>query len=135
MYIYNNKIYKDNTKINKKYHLSTKDCEVGGKLLDNKNNTIVDKCMLYYEEVFNNIIIGSNIKEQILYIDNKVITNDYISKVGNYIVTYNYDEDGVVTKYKLYNSKGEEKDKSNEVSYLGNNIYLDFLYAIKMFFH
>lgn len=126
MYIYNNKIYKDNTKINKKYHLSTKDCEVGGKLLDNKNNTIVDKCMLYYEEVFNNIIIGSNIKEQILYIDNKVITNDYISKVGNYIVTYNYDEDGVVTKYKLYNSKGEEKDKSNEVSYLGNNIYLEY---------
>lgn len=82
--------------------------------------------MLYYEEVFNNVIIGSNIKEQILYIDNKVITNDYISKVGNYIVTYNYDEDGVVTKYKLYNSKGEEKDKSNEVSYLGNNIYLEY---------
>lgn len=125
MYIYNNKIYKDNTKINKKYHLSTKDCEVGGKLLDNKNNIIVDKCMLYYEEAFNNVIIGSNIKESILYQNNKVITNDHVSKVGDYILTYNYDEEGNVTKYKLYNSKGEEKDKDNEVSYLGNNIYLE----------
>lgn len=126
MYIYNNKIYEDNTKINKKYHLSTKDCEVGGKLLDNKNNTIIDKCMLYYEEVFNDVIIGSNIKEHVLYQNNKVITNDYISKVGDYILTYNYDEEGAVTKYKLYNKKGEKKDKSNEVSYLGNNIYLEY---------
>lgn len=126
MYIYNNKIYEDNTKINKKYHLSTKDCEVGGKLLDNKNNTIVDKCMLYYEEIFNNVIIGSNMKENILYINNKVITSNYISKVGDYILTYNYDEDGAITKYKLYNSKGEEKDIDNEVSYLGNNLYISY---------
>lgn len=126
MYIYDNKIYKDNTKINKEYYLSTKDCEVGGKLLDNKNNTIIDKCMLYYEEIFNNIIIGSDMKENILYLNNKIITNDYISKVGNYILTYNYDKDGAVTKYKLYNSKGEEKDADNEISYLGNDVYLEY---------
>lgn len=107
MYIYNNKIYKDKTKINDKYHMSTNDCSEGGKLLDKNDNIIINKCMLYYEEPLEDIITGYSIKESILYLKGKEITTNTILKVGDYIATYDYKENETI--YKIYDKNGNEK--------------------------
>ena len=121
MYIYNNKIYKDKTKINDKYHMSTNDCSEGGKLLDKNDNIIINKCMLYYEEPLEDIITGYSIKESILYLKGKEITTDTILKVGDYIVTYDYKENETI--YKIYDKNGNEKNIDGYIAYIGNGIY------------
>ena len=65
--------------------------------------------MFYYEELFKNIITGNNDGEDVLYLNNKLLVADMISKVGNYIVTYNLiDESNNISEYKVYNNEGEE---------------------------
>ena len=56
MYIYNDKIYTDGTKINNKYHMKSEGCKVGSKLLYD-NEIKIDECMLYYEEYDNDVIM------------------------------------------------------------------------------
>lgn len=124
MYIYNNKIYKNNTKINNKYYMDTTNCEVGGKLLDNKDNIIIDKCMLYYEELFSNVIMGTNNKESILYINNKILSANSFTKEGEYIVAYTYNDTDSTSK--IYNKKGEYIKTGNSTYYINNNLYREY---------
>lgn len=121
IYIYNDKIYQDNTKIGKKYHMSSSNCTVGSKLLDKKNNIVIDKCMLYYEEIFNNTILGTNFNESILYINNNIITGDNILNVGEYFEVLNYKNN--TTESKIYNKNGKLQKLNKEIIYLGNNYY------------
>ena len=80
--------------------------------------------MFYYEELFKNIITGNNDGEDVLYLNNKLLVADMISKVGNYIVTYNLiDESNNISEYKVYNNEGEELNINDELYYLGNNLY------------
>lgn len=121
MYIYNNKIYKDNTKIGTKYYMSSDGCSVGGKLFDNKGNVVIDRCMFYYDDSFDDVIIGSNFDKSVVYLDNKIIDVDTANVEGDYIITST--TEGVDIKYKVYNKKGKEEKIDNEITYLGNGIY------------
>ena len=121
MYIYNNKIYKDNTKIGTKYYMSSDGCSVGGKLFDNKGNVVIDKCMFYYDDSFDDVIIGSNFDKSVVYLNNKIIDVDTATVEGDYIITST--TEGVGIKYKVYNKKGKEEKIDNEITYLGNGIY------------
>lgn len=124
MYIYNNKIYKNNTKINNKYYMDTTNCEVGGKLLDNKDNIIIDKCMLYYEELFPNVIMGTNNENSILYANNKILSANSFTKEGEYIVAYTYNDTDSTSK--IYNKKGEYIKTGNSTYYINNNLYREY---------
>ena len=120
MYIYNDKIYKNNTKINK-YHMDNTSCEVGVKLLDNKNNIIIDKCMLYYEELFTDIIMGADNENSILYINNQILSANTFTKEGEYIISYTYNENESTSK--IYNKEGKEVKTGSTIYYINNNIY------------
>lgn len=120
MYIYNDKIYKNNTKINK-YYMDNTNCEVGGKLLDNKNNIIIDKCMLYYEELFTDIIMGTDNENSVLYINNQILSANTFTKEGEYIISYTYNENESTSK--IYNQEGKEVKTGSTIYYINNNIY------------
>lgn len=124
MYIYNDKIYKNNTKINNKYHMDNTSCEVGGKLLDKKNNIIIDKCMLYYEELFTDIIMGSDNENSVLYINNKILSANTFAKEGEYIISYTYNENESTSK--IYNKEGKEVKAGSITYFINNNIYKEY---------
>ena len=124
MYIYNDKIYKNNTKINNKYHMNNTSCEVGGKLLDKKNNIIIDKCMLYYEELFTDIIMGSDNENSVLYINNKILSANTFAKEGEYIISYTYNENESTSK--IYNKEGKEVKTGSITYFINNNIYKEY---------
>lgn len=123
IYVYNDKIYQDNTKIGK-YYMSSSNCNVGSRLLDKNDNIVIDKCMLYYEEVFDGVL-GTNFDESILYINNSLISGDSVQKVGNYLKVVNYLEDNI-TEYKIYDNNGKILDFNKELYYLGNNLYYSY---------
>lgn len=124
IYIYNDKIYKNNTKINNKYHMDNTSCEVGGKLLDKKNNIIIDKCMLYYEELFTDIIMGSDNENSVLYINNKILSANTFAKEGEYIISYTYSENESTSK--IYNKEGKEVKTGSITYFINNNIYKEY---------
>lgn len=124
IYIYNDKIYKNNTKINNKYHMDNTSCEVGGKLLDKKNNIIIDKCMLYYEELFTDIIMGSDNENSVLYINNKILSANTFAKEGEYIISYTYSENESTSK--IYNKEGKEVKAGSITYFINNNIYKEY---------
>ena len=124
IYIYNDKIYKNNTKINNKYHMNNTSCEVGGKLLDKKNNIIIDKCMLYYEELFTDIIMGSDNENSVLYINNKILSANTFAKEGEYIISYTYSENESTSK--IYNKEGKEVKAGSITYFINNNIYKEY---------
>ena len=124
IYIYNDKIYKNNTKINNKYHMDNTSCEVGGKLLDKKNNIIIDKCMLYYEELFTDIIMGSDNENSVLYINNKILSANTFAKEGEYIISYTYNENESISK--IYNKEGKEVKTGSITYFINNNIYKEY---------
>ena len=124
IYIYNDKIYKNNTKINNKYHMDNTSCEVGGKLLDKKNNIIIDKCMLYYEELFTDIIMGSDNENSVLYINNKILSANTFAKEGEYIISYTYNENESTSK--IYNKEGKEVKAGSITYFINNNIYKEY---------
>lgn len=132
MYIHNDKIYKNNTKINNKYHMDNTSCEVGGKLLDNKNNIIIDKCMLYYEELFTDIIMGANNENSVLYINNKILSANSFTKEGEYIISYTYNENESTSK--IYNKEGKEIKTGSITYFINNNIYKEYNTTTQTFY-
>ena len=119
MYIYNDKIYTDGTKINNKYHMKSEGCKVGSKLLYD-NEIKIDECMLYYEEYDNDVIMGFNIDNSILYINGDIKKASIFNKIGRYIKSYQYN-DGL-TIYNVYDSDGKKVLENKELYYLGNDI-------------
>ena len=132
MYIHNDKIYKNNTKINNKYHMDNTSCEVGGKLLDNKNNIIIDKCMLYYEELFTDIIMGANNENSVLYINNQILSANSFTKEGEYIISYTYNENESTSK--IYNKEGKEIKTGSIAYFINNNIYKEYNTTTQTFY-
>ena len=132
MYIYNDKIYKNNTKINNKYHMDNTSCEVGGKLLDKKNNIIIDKCMLYYEELFTDIIMGTDNENSVLYINNKILSANTFAKEGEYIISYTYNENESTSK--IYNKEGKEIKTGSITYFINNNIYKEYNTTTQTFY-
>lgn len=132
IYIYNDKIYKNNTKINNKYHMDNTSCEVGGKLLDKKNNIIIDKCMLYYEELFTDIIMGSDNENSVLYINNKILSANTFAKEGEYIISYTYNENESISK--IYNKEGKEVKTGSITYFINNNIYKEYNTTTQTFY-
>lgn len=132
MYIYNDKIYKNNTKINNKYHMDNTSCEIGGKLLDNKNNIIIDKCMLYYEELFTDIIMGTDNENSVLYINNKILSANTFAKEGEYIISYTYNENESTSK--IYNKEGKEVKTGSITYFINNNIYKEYNTTTQTFY-
>ncbi len=132
IYIYNDKIYKNNTKINNKYHMDNTSCEVGGKLLDKKNNIIIDKCMLYYEELFTDIIMGSDNENSVLYINNKILSANTFAKEGEYIISYTYNENESTSK--IYNKEGKEIKTGSITYFINNNIYKEYNTTTQTFY-
>ena len=123
MYVYNNKIYTDGTKINNKYHMKSEGCKVGSKLLYD-NEIKIDECMLYYEEYDNDIIMGFNIDNSVLYINGDVKRASLFNKIGNYIKSYQYNEG--LTTYNVYDRDGKIVLENKELYYLGNDIYQEY---------
>lgn len=123
MYIYKNNVYQNGTKINTSYHMYNDNCSIGSKLVDESNDIIIDKCMLYYEELFNNVIVGSNNETSILFINNKLLEASTFSKTGDYISSYNYDNINDVSIYKVYNQLGEEIVDNKGIYYIGSGYY------------
>ena len=123
MYIYNNKIYTDGTKINNKYHMKSEGCKVGSKLVSD-NEIKIDECMLYYEEYDNDIIMGFNIDNSVLYINGDVKRASLFNKIGNYIKSYQYNEG--LTTYNVYDRDGKIVLENKELYYLGNDIYQEY---------
>ena len=123
MYIYNNKIYTDDTKINNKYHMKSEGCKVGSKLVSD-NEIKIDECMLYYEEYDNDIIMGFNIDNSVLYINDDVKRASLFNKIGNYIKSYQYNEG--LTTYNVYDRDGKIILENKELYYLGNDIYQEY---------
>lgn len=118
----NKKIYKDNTKINDKYHINSSSCTSGWKLYDSKNNIVIDKCMTHYEELLDNIITAEGSSESLIYINNEIIPIRYYYKSGDYIVTYPNENDGAI----IYNNKGIIKEGITNLDYIGNNYYITY---------
>ena len=123
MYIYNNKIYTDGTKINNKYHMKSEGCKVGSKLVSD-NEIKIDECMLYYEECDNDIIMGFNIDNSVLYINGDIKRASLFNKIGNYIKSYQYNEG--LTTYNVYDRDGKIILENKELYYLGNDIYQEY---------
>ena len=123
MYVYNNKIYTDGTKINNKYHMKSEGCKVGSKLVSD-NEIKIDECMLYYEEYDNDIIMGFNIDNSVLYINGDVKRASLFNKIGNYIKSYQYNEG--LTTYNVYDRDGKIILENKELYYLGNDIYQEY---------
>lgn len=123
MYIYNDKIYTDGTKINNKYHMKSEGCKVGSKLLSD-NEIKIDECMLYYEEYDNDIIMGFNIDNSVLYINGGIKRASLFNKIGNYIKSYQYNEG--LTTYNVYDRDGKIVLENKELYYLGNDIYQEY---------
>ena len=123
MYIYNDKIYTDGTKINNKYHMKSEGCKVGSKLVSD-NEIKIDECMLYYEEYDNDIIMGFNIDNSILYINGDIKRASLFNKIGNYIKGYQYNEE--LTTYNVYDNDGKIVLENKELYYLGNDIYQEY---------
>lgn len=123
IYIYNDKIYTDGTKINNKYHMKSEGCKVGSKLLYD-NEIKIDECMLYYEEYDNDVIMGFNIDNSILYINGDIKKASIFNKIGRYIKSYQYN-DGL-TIYNVYDSDGKKVLENKELYYLGNDIYQEY---------
>lgn len=123
IYIYNDKIYTDGTKINDKYYMKSEGCKVGSKLVSD-NEIKISECMLYYEEYDNDIIMGFNIDNSILYINGDVKRASLFNKIGNYIKSYQYN-DGLTT-YNVYDRDGKKVLENKELYYLGNDIYQEY---------
>lgn len=123
MYIYNDKIYTDGTKINNKYHMKSEGCKVGSKLLYD-NEIKIDECMLYYEEYDNDVIMGFNIDNSILYINGDIKKASIFNKIGRYIKSYQYNEG--LTTYNVYDRDGKIVLENKELYYLGNDIYQEY---------
>lgn len=123
MYIYNDKIYTDGTKINDKYYMKSEGCKVGSKLVSD-NEIKISECMLYYEEYDNDVIMGFNIDNSILYINGDIKKASIFNKIGRYIKSYQYN-DGL-TVYNVYDSGGKKVLENKELYYLGNDIYQEY---------
>ncbi len=123
IYIYNDKIYTDGTKINDKYYMESEGCKVGSKLVSD-NEIKISECMLYYEEYDNDVIMGFNIDNSILYINGDIKKASLFNKIGRYIKSYQYN-DGL-TVYNVYDSGGKKVLENKELYYLGNDIYQEY---------
>ena len=123
MYIYNDKIYTDGTKINDKYYMKSEGCKVGSKLLYD-NEIKIDECMLYYEEYDNDVIMGFNIDNSILYINGDIKKASIFNKIGRYIKSYQYNEG--LTTYNVYDRDGKKVLENKELYYLCNDIYQEY---------
>lgn len=123
MYIYNDKIYTDGTKINDKYYMKSEGCKVGSKLVSD-NEIKISECMLYYEEYDNDVIMGFNIDNSILYINGDIKKASIFNKIGRYIKSYQYNEG--LTTYNVYDRDGKIVLENKELYYLGNDIYQEY---------
>lgn len=119
-YVYNNNIYQDGTKIDK-YHMSSDGCGNGSKLVDDENNIIIDSCNLYYEKWFDNVYKGYSSDESTLLINNKIIKAKDINLEGDYIFSYDFDEDS--SSSKIYNKKGEVIKEGLDLTHLTGDLY------------
>ena len=130
-YIDNAKIYGENTKINDKYVMKKDSCEVGYKLKDNKNKTIVNKCMLAYKILFDNAILGIKEDENILFYKDKEISGGYITLEGDLIrvgASVDLLDDGTTYKYYDKSLKQLDIDENTNITYKTKGVYDSFNY-------
>ena len=131
LYIEDEVIYKDNTKINNQYVMSKDTCNKGYKLKDNKNNIVVNKCMYVYKVLFDNAILGINEENYILFYKDKEIVGGEITLEGDYIkVAASLDLLGDGSTYEYYDKNLKPIDISENVniSYIANGVYSGYDY-------
>lgn len=131
LYIEDEVIYKDNTKINNQYVMSKDTCNKGYKLKDNKNNIVVNKCMYVYKVLFDKAILGINEEYYILFYKDKEIVGGEITLEGDYIkVAASLDLLGDGSTYEYYDKNLKPIDISENVniSYIANGVYSGYDY-------
>lgn len=131
LYIEDEVIYKDNTKINNQYVMSKDTCNKGYKLKDNKNNIVVNKCMYVYKVLFDKAILGINEENYILFYKDKEIVGGEITLEGDYIkVAASLDLLGDGSTYEYYDKNLKPIDISENVniSYIANGVYSGYDY-------
>ena len=131
LYIEDEVIYKDNTKINNQYVMSKDTCNKGYKLKDNKNNIVVNKCMYVYKVLFDKAILGINKENYILFYKDKEIVGGEITLEGDYIkVAASLDLLGDGSTYEYYdkNLKPIDISKNVNISYIANGVYSGYDY-------
>ena len=132
LYIEDDIIYKDNTKINNRYIMSKDTCDKGYKLKDNKNNIVVDKCMYAYKMLFDDAILGIDEENYILFYKDKEIVGGEITLEGDYIkVAASLDLLGDGSTYEYYNKNLKQIDISEDISisYIADNVYSGYDYV------
>lgn len=131
LYIEDEVIYKDNTKINNQYVMSKDTCNKGYILKDNKNNIVVNKCMYVYKVLFDKAILGINEENYILFYKDKEIVGGEITLEGDYIkVAASLDLLGDGSTYEYYDKNLKPIDISENVniSYIANGVYSGYDY-------
>lgn len=131
LYIEDDIIYKDNTKINNQYIMSKDTCDKGYKLKDNKNNIVVDKCMYAYKMLFDDAILGIDEENYILFYKDKEIVGGEITLEGDYIkVAASLDLLGDGSTYEYYDKNLKPIDISENVNinYIANGVYSGYDY-------
>lgn len=123
-YIYNNKIYQNHTYINDNYYMDFTECQTGGKLVNNDGDIIINSCSLYYEEPFKDIFWGYGEKGSFLKIKDEIINATRFQTVGQYIMSYSFDNDQ--NNIKIYNEAGKIVKENMEISYLNDNLYVGY---------
>lgn len=132
LYIEDDIIYKDNTKINNRYIMSKDTCDKGYKLKDNKNNIVVDKCMYAYKMLFDDAILGIDEENYILFYKDKEIVGGEITLEGDYIkVAASLDLLGDGSTYEYYDKNLKQIDISEDISisYIADNVYSGYDYV------
>ena len=132
LYIEDDIIYKDNTKINNRYIMSKDTCDKGYKLKDNKNNIVVDKCMYTYKMLFDDAILGIDEENYILFYKDKEIVGGEITLEGDYIkVAASLDLLGDGSTYEYYDKNLKQIDISEDISisYIADNVYSGYDYV------
>ena len=131
LYIEDDIIYKDNTKINNRYIMSKDTCDKGYKLKDNKNNIVVDKCMYAYKMLFDDAILGIDEENYILFYKDKEIVGGEITLEGDYIkVAASLDLLGDGSTYEYYDKNLKQINISEDISisYIADNVYSGYDY-------
>lgn len=132
LYIEDDIIYKDNTKINSRYIMSKDTCDKGYKLKDNKNNIVVDKCMYAYKMLFDDAILGIDEENYILFYKDKEIVGGEITLEGDYIkVAASLDLLGDGSTYEYYDKNLKQINISEDISisYIADNVYSGYDYV------
>lgn len=131
LYIDNDKIYGEDSKINDKYVMSKDTCDIGYKLKNIDGKVIIDECMYTYKVLFDNAILGINEENNILFYKDKKISGGVITLEGDYIkVAAFVDLLGDGTTYKYYDKSLNQLDidENTNINYVSKGVYQSYNY-------